>query len=196
MNDYYLKGEERFGFLSSLAYSLSARIPQIRRFYDFVVKDVEKRGFADLLDIGTGPGYVPFMLSDMGRHGNIYAIDPSINMIRIAKSKARNRKIVFGLGSSRHVPFKRKFDLIISTLSFHHWANRENDLTYLAGFLKRRGEIRVYEFEKDNKKTFRRYFVSSHSVSKRELVDAAKKSGLRIKDITRKDGFIRATFVK
>lgn len=194
MKDYYMKDEERFGFVSSLAYWLAVKMPRIRKFYNFVVEDVNDSKRKDLLDVGTGPGYIPIMLAETGKFDAVYAVDPSKDMIRIAKIRGRKYSVKFAVGSSRSIPLKRKFDLIISTLSFHHWAERESSLRYLKRFLKKKGEIRVYEFEREKIRGAERRLFSPHAVSKEELVHAAKNSGLKVKGISRKNGFIRAAF--
>lgn len=196
MTDYYLKDEERFGFLSSFAYWIGVKLPDIHRLYLFVLNDLKGKNVADLLDVGTGPADVPIMLAKSGKFGRIYAIDPSLSMLRIAKLRSKELNIKFGQGSSRSVPFKRTFDIIISSLSFHHWAEKEKSLRYLSGLLKKGGEIRIYEFERSGATGWRRYFISSHSVTKDGMIDVARRSGLTARNILQKDGLIRTTFVK
>ncbi|MDE1871555.1 MAG: class I SAM-dependent methyltransferase [Candidatus Micrarchaeota archaeon] len=193
MDDYYLRGEERFGFLLSLGYWLASKMPQVRRFYGFVIDDVKGSGFSDVLDVGTGPGYIPTMLMEAGGFSHIGAVDPSKYMVSIARIRNKNPRIIFTTGSSRKIPFRRKFGLIISTLSFHHWKNRESSLRYLSGFLKKGGEIRIYEFDRDGAKGMGRGLVSPHSVSEREMRGIARKTGMKVKGIARKDGFIRVS---
>ena len=194
MPNYYKKGEEKFGFFMSLLYLVGLRFHDIQEFYRFVVDDLSKTHVKDLLDIGTGPAQVPIMLRRSGRVEHIYAIDPSMHMVRIARLKTRGLDIVVKLGSSRKVPFNRKFDMIITTLSFHHWADRNASLEYLSDFLKNGGEIRIYEFERSSLSGLGRRFASSHSVSGEELTAAGKACNLKVKRIVRRKGFINATF--
>jgi len=193
MKDYCLKGEERFGLFGSWAYSLGIKLCGAKGFYDFVVADLDKKEFDALLDVGTGPADIPIMLVSSKKIKKIYAIDPSKDMLNIAKRKPKASIIKFGYGSSRYVPFNRKFDAIISTLSFHHWVQKIESLKYLTGFLKKGGQIRIYEFEKKTNTGLLRYFISSHAVTKKEMIDAGKEAGLKV-DIVRKGGFIRTTF--
>lgn len=195
MVDYYLDGEEEFGPVTSIAYWLVVKLTGMGKFYSFIVDDIKKGRYHELLDVGTGPGYVPIMLSEGGMK-NIYAIDPSYDMLKIAKRRSKDLKIKYSIGSSRHLPFKRKFELIISTLSFHHWAKKAESLRYLSSFLKKGGEIRIYEFEKEKRKGFAKYFTSSHSVSRREMLAIGKKSNLKVKGIVCKEGFIRVAFTR
>jgi SAM-dependent methyltransferase len=196
MKNYCLKGEEKFGFFSSFAYWLGVKLPDVKRFYGFVVDDIEKSGFRYLLDIGTGPADIPIMLARSGKFPVICAIDPSLDMLRIARSRSKGLDIRFGHGSSRYIPFNKKFDLIISSLSFHHWSGKESSLIYLSRFLKNGGEIRIYEFEKKERKGLRRYLLSPHSVSRNDMLDAADKSKLNVRCIVRRDGFIMTSFYK
>jgi ubiquinone/menaquinone biosynthesis C-methylase UbiE len=193
MRDYYLEGEERFGALTSVGYWICIKLFGMRKFYCFIVDDLKKGKHCGVLDVGTGPGYVPLMLSQAG-FGRIYAIDPSYEMIKIAKRRSKGLNITYGIGSSRHIPFKGKFGVIITTLSFHHWAKKAQSLRYLSRFLEKGAEIRIYEFEKGSAKGLGRYFLSTHAVTKQELLDAARQSGLKVKGIIRRKGFIRATF--
>lgn len=195
MEDYYLEGEERFGPITSLLYWLGTRLPGMKKFYSFILDDLKDEKFTEILDVGTGPGYIPAMLARAGIN-NMYAIDPSINMINIAKSNSKGLKIKYGIGSSRNIPFKRKFSLIITTLSFHHWAQKAQSLHYLSHFLKRGGEIRVYEFERKERKGLSKYLLSTHSVTKKQMIDVGKKSHLKLKGIICKSGCIRVTFAK
>jgi len=195
MVDYYLEGEEKFGPITSLAYWLGVKLTGMNKFYSFILDDIKKSKYTELLDVGTGPGYVPVMLAESGMK-NLYAIDPSYDMLKIAKRRSKDLKIRYGIGSSRNVPFKRKFELVISTLSFHHWAKKAESLKYLSRFLKKGGEIRIYEFEREKRKGWTKHFISSHSVSKKEMLDIARKSGLKIRGMVRKGGFIRIAFTR
>jgi ubiquinone/menaquinone biosynthesis C-methylase UbiE len=193
MVDYCLDGEERFGLISSFAYSLGVKLKSGQEFYSFVVDDIKKSGFREILDVGTGPGDVPILLAKSGKFKLVYAVDPSGDMLRIAKAHSKRLKIKFGYGSSRHIPFNKKFDLIISTISFHHWKMKTESLKYLSGFLKKGGEIRIYEFEKRELKGIWRYFMSSHAVSREEMREVAKESGLKLKGFASKGRRLRAT---
>lgn len=193
MKKYYLDGEEQFGPLSSFFYSLCAQSSPMTRLYAFIIDDIGKNELGSILDVGTGPGRVPIMLAKNGCAKRIYAIDPSPNMIKIAKSKSKDLGIVFAEGSSRNIPFKNKFDLIISSLSFHHWQDKEGSLDYLKKFLNRNGEIRIYEHEKEKLSGIRRYFGSAHSFSNNDISKIVGRTRLKLKNVRRKDGLIRFT---
>lgn len=191
MEEYYREGEEKFGMLLSFFYWMGGKLPQINNFYKFVVSDLERSKSRAVLDVGTGPGYVPTMLAQKRHMESIYGVDPSKWMIKIANFRAGGSKVTFGLGSSRRIPFKRKFDIIVSTLSFHHWKGQADSLRYLKRFLDKGGEIRIYELEKGRSNSMAKYVASNHSVSLDEVERIAKMSGLKVKGVLRSKGFIR-----
>ncbi len=118
-------------------------------------------------------------------------------MIRIAKFKSRNIKnIHFALGSSRHVPFKRKFDMICTVLSFHHWQKKSESLKYLSAFLEKGGEIRIYEYEARKIRGIHRFALPSHAIDKQELYKTARESGLVVYKIHQESALVRISLKK
>ncbi len=189
-----MKGEERFGPVLSRAYNLFA-LGGALGIYRFACKDIlSKKGRFSLLDVGTGPGILPKMLSADTKRIRIYAVDPSPSMLRIAMRNNKNPESKFAIGHSQKLPFDAKFDLIISSVSFHHWAHKKESLVYLSKFLKQRGEIRVYELLKKGR--FFDYFVDMHRMNKEELQKAASGTGLAVRSIKIKGGFIRAVYAR
>ena len=51
---YYLKHEERFGFITSRLYLIGERIPSMRNFYEFVFDDLKEAEGKTMLDVGCG----------------------------------------------------------------------------------------------------------------------------------------------
>jgi len=191
VKDYYLEGEERFGPVMSPLYGLASGLSRMKGIYKFVADDLRNARWTRILDVGTGPGDVPALIAKEFKSRRIYAVDPSSNMLGIAKSRTKDLGVKLALGSSRHVPFKIKFDIIISTLSFHHWKEKETSLKYLAGLLEKRGEIRIYEFERKELTGLLKYFTSTHSIIEGEVLDIIRKSGLKVNGVAREDGMIR-----
>ena len=191
MKGFYLKGEERFGPILSILYSALTGIGPMRQLYAFIIEDLRDSGRASILDVGTGPGIVPIGLSKLPGV-EIYAVDPSESMIRIAKSRKGNaRNVHFALGSSRSIPFNRKFNIIISSLSFHHWADKERSLMYLKGLLNKGGEIRIYERQRGRGLVLPG--LSSHLLDMGQAAEAAAASGLKVTSVKKRNGFICLT---
>lgn len=193
MPEYYLEGEEKFGPIMSKLYSFFCHIGVARGLYDFMSSDLGKSKASRLLDVGTGTGAAPIMLA--GRYPNLelYAVDPSPSMLKIARNDAAKLKnIKFGFGSSRYIPFKCKFDIIFTSLSFHHWKDKEGSLKYLATRLAKGGEIRIYEFNSVKASPLLKA-ISSHMSSISDIRAAAENAGLKIGSSVEKGRLLRVS---
>ncbi len=195
MSNYYLKGEERFGYFMSIAYLAVTKIGSYKKFSKFIAEDIYNSRANTIIDIGTGPASIPIEITRLYKNNiSIFAVDPSKQMVFLAKRRTKNYKnINIAIGSSRKIPFNIKFDIIFSSLSFHHWKEKEKSLRYLKGFLKKDGEIRIYEYNKARLSKIHAP-ISQHSVSKEELEDIGKSSKMKTK-IKINGEFISARFV-
>jgi len=135
--------------------NIVAKSPIINDFYREVAREViAKVRSGTILDIGTGPGYVPIDIALSAPGLEIKAIDISTAMVDIANKNAReagvSEHVQFKFGSAEKIPFEdNSFDLIISTLSFHHWARPENCFLEILRTLKPGGEAWIFEIRKD-----------------------------------------------
>jgi ubiquinone/menaquinone biosynthesis C-methylase UbiE len=185
-----LEGEETFGKATSWLYAKLLGPAANRIFYKFVISDIMKGRARSILDVGTGPGIVPAELAAKNPELAVYAVDPSPYMLGHARKRTRGR-VRLAIGYSLSVPFRRKFDMIISSASFHHWAHKKESLIYLARLLNKDGEIRIYEFSKHGILPF-----GSHAMSAEQLRSAAEGTGLRVKGIITSKGRVRAIYSK
>ncbi len=163
------RGEEHFGLFSSYLYSLFSRFA-LAAFYNGVAEDISGLAPKKLLDVGGGNGLVISKLSHYLKKTDFYYVDPSKYMLRIASrrlSKNKKQKFFVELGNSRAIPYKEKFDVIISTISFHHWVFKFKSLKYLLTKLNKGGELRIYEFYKDNLRGLKRG-AKAHALSMKE----------------------------
>ena len=194
--DMDLEGEERFGRITSHIYNLLALLGG-NLLYDFAARDMlekEENGREiTILDVGTGPGILPEKLARMRSRARIYCVDPSQTMVEIARRRLNRYGVKVGLGYSLMVPFKQKFDIICSTMSFHHWAHKKESLEYLSGFLKKDGKIMIYEMKK-GKDLPLIGFLQAHRMNRGELGSIASGTGLKIDSIKETRVFIRATY--
>jgi ubiquinone/menaquinone biosynthesis C-methylase UbiE len=132
-----------------------AKSLNINDFYRDVAREVTtKLSTGTILDIGTGPGYVPIDIARESSSLEVKAIDISPAMVAIASKNAQKagleRRVQFKFGSAEKIPFEDKsFDLIISTLSFHHWAKPEKCFQEIYRALKPGGEAWIYEIRQD-----------------------------------------------
>lgn len=169
-------GEEKFGYVKSRLYALTLRWR--RKFVEFVANDILSSNPRTVLDIGCGTCDVLTQLRSS--EIELYGIDPSPHMLRLAKknmgdtdSKVELSKVDLSLGNNRHIPFERKFDRIFSSLSFHHWKNREESIPYILTKLAARGEFTIYEYDRDALVFLGRTIVGKHALSERDVIDLA-----------------------
>jgi len=120
----------------------------LRQFCDEVLELLPQS--ARILDIGTGTGQLPVMLSTANRNLRITGIDLSRSCLELALKHANQA------GVSDRVVFERvdiendewnieHFDLIISTCSLHHWRHPANLLRSAKKLLKQNGKIWIMD---------------------------------------------------
>ena len=143
----------------------------MRKFYTSIIRDIAGSDPKKLLDVGGGDGRVISLLSKRLKKTVFYYVDPSPQMVELAMKRLHSKDGIpasnIAAGSSRKVPFKFKFDMIISTISFHHWNSKQESLKYLLGRLNAGGELRIYEFCLDRLKGVKRG-AKAHAMSTSE----------------------------
>ena len=137
-------------------YALIARKgPQLRDLRLAVVDEVTTTLTSGrILDVGTGPGYLPVELALHAPQLKLDGIDLSHGMVTIARKNAAKRgvadRVRFHRADAAKLPFAdNSFDLILSTLSFHHWARPLACLTELHRVLKPQRETWIYDVRRD-----------------------------------------------
>ena len=187
--------DENFGrYTSYLYYLFSRSFPSMKKFYSFILSDLSKRHFSSLLDIGSGPGILDAAIASSRPRAQVYGIDPSPYMVRIARSRYGNAKnLHFSTGRNTSIRPKRHFDTIITTLSFHHWAVKRDALEYISGYLARNGAMIIYEFVKPENKLI---LEGSHSLSVREAKGYSDMKGLKLQSVKVRGQYIVVEFRK
>jgi ubiquinone/menaquinone biosynthesis C-methylase UbiE len=189
--------DESFGFFTSRLYRLfSNTFPSMKSFYSFIISDIANYRFSSMLDIGCGPGILDAKIARMFPKAKICGIDPSKDMIKQASALAKREGIgnlEFAIGKNTEIPLDFKFDLVITTLSFHHWAVKRDALEYIAGHLADGGKIAIYEFLKPEKGIG---ISGSHSLSVREANSYSEIPRLRPASVATEKGFIKVVLEK
>jgi ubiquinone/menaquinone biosynthesis C-methylase UbiE len=130
--------------------------------YDWVARHLMRRPYrriaadavaalppqASVLDVGTGPGRLLVEIARMRSDLRVTGVDLASDMV----DSARRNLAGFGdratavVGDVRNLPFEDGvFDLIVSTLSLHHWADPAAAGAELARVLRTGGQIRIYD---------------------------------------------------
>ena len=149
---YYLKGEERFGTCSSKFYSRLSGL-HYWKYYRSIVDEILKFSPESIMDVGCGSGDILVHIASKNTSVRLFGVDPSPGMVKAANGKiARNGlqdRITIAQGSSRDIPFQSKFDLIVSSLSFHHWKEQASSLENLSRYLSDSGRIIIFDLDRN-----------------------------------------------
>jgi ubiquinone/menaquinone biosynthesis C-methylase UbiE len=84
---------------------------------------VEKMGSGTVLDLGSGTGYLAIEIARRAPNLQVYGIDLSRQMVKIARRHAQGvDNVRFVFGNAAKLPFKdNSIDLVVSTGASHHW---------------------------------------------------------------------------
>jgi len=162
---------ESFGFVKSRLYNLTSHWR--RKFVQFVADDIRSRNPRSALDIGCGTGDILVHLRGSGIE--LFGIDPSPFMLELAKKNIGRANphslppVNLCRGNNRRIPFDREFDIIFSSLSFHHWEERNKSIPAILAKLSRRGEFVIYEYDRETLSFLRRSVMGKHSLSKADV---------------------------
>jgi ubiquinone/menaquinone biosynthesis C-methylase UbiE len=123
-----------------------------RSLYRRVTADVVS-GLSEgkVLDAGTGPGRLARDIARRQPRLRVYGIDLSEDMIGLAREHTKREqleeRVHFDIGNIAHMPYPdQSFDLVVSTISMHHWYELEQPLRELSRVLRPAGRLWIYDF--------------------------------------------------
>jgi ubiquinone/menaquinone biosynthesis C-methylase UbiE len=133
------------------------------RFYDFMATRLLRRVYrrlardaaalagdgATVLDIGTGPGVLLVELATLRPDLRVTGVDPSADMVAAARRKLTGfgDRADAAVGEAARLPFPDgSFDLVLSSLSLHHWQRPADAAPELRRVLRPGGKVCVYDF--------------------------------------------------
>jgi len=133
------------------------------RVYDFVsrrvLRGMYRRLAADVaaaapdggtvLDVGTGPGVLLVELAERRPDLRLTGVDLSADMIAAATRNLEpfGARAEARVGDVTRLPFPdHSFDMIVSSLSLHHWDRPEAAVPELARILRPGGQLYIYDF--------------------------------------------------
>src|SRR6516162_7008979 len=124
-----------------------------RRLYQRVIADlaVLRSPSGKVLDVGTGPGTLVRGIARSFPGLQVYGIDLSEDMIRLARAHARREQLTervhFESCDVAHLPYPdQTFDVVVSTISMHHWSEITQPLRELHRVLRPGGRVWIYDF--------------------------------------------------
>ena len=114
------------------------------------VSDVALPAGSVVLDVGTGPGRVPRLIAAACPTVEVEGVDLSPEMIARATSTAVTtsaRNVRFQVGDVAALPFAdNSVDLVVSTLSLHHWDDPAAGINEIVRVLAPGGQAWIYDF--------------------------------------------------
>jgi ubiquinone/menaquinone biosynthesis C-methylase UbiE len=121
-----------------------------RENHRLIVQAVHPPPDARILDLGCGTGQLAARLAKRVPHGAVLGVDPAEEMIRIAR-RHRRKNLRFEVGSSDAIPSGAgAFDVVVSTISFHHWMRPVESLREVARVLTTDGRLLILDFCRDS----------------------------------------------
>ena len=117
--------------------------------YELMAREIASVAKGTLLDIGTGPGFVPLKIGKISPSVQIIGIDSSEAMIAIARKKRKDSglgNVSFRTMNGNALAFAdNSLDMIISTDALHHWKRPIMILNEMYRCLKPGSEAWVYD---------------------------------------------------
>jgi len=137
------------------AYGWVATMPPMRLLRWFVVDRalaMTKCGAA--ADLGCGPGQLVIELARRAHGLHVTGIDLSDEMITRGQDNARRAgladRVSFRQGAAQQIPFPdASLDLVVSTLSLHHWSDPVAVLNEIARVLRPGGSFLIFDLRRD-----------------------------------------------
>lgn len=103
-------------------------------------------GPALVVDVGSGPGTLTSALGRIRPESEVIGVEPNPRMLAIARSMRVGRNVRFEHGCAEHLPLPSgTVDLLVSSLSVHHWSDLSVALAEIVRVLRPTGVAWLYD---------------------------------------------------
>jgi ubiquinone/menaquinone biosynthesis C-methylase UbiE len=141
------------------AYDRTSGWPPFSLLRYMVIRRLEKNPpQGALLDAGCGPGHLAIAIAGRFPQAKVSGVDNNNDMIAAAlRNRARfpAGNVDFRLGDVHLLPCEDgSFDLVVSTLSLHHWRNAGRALGEIFRVLKPGGRLLLMDLRRDGSRCF------------------------------------------
>jgi ubiquinone/menaquinone biosynthesis C-methylase UbiE len=101
-----------------------------------------------ILDVGCGTGRLLMAAAQTFPSARLEGVDPAVEMVRHAQAGLpASSRITFRLATAERLPFQdAQFDLVFSTMTFHHWSDQRAGVAEVARVLKPGGRWLLADF--------------------------------------------------
>ncbi len=150
---------------------------------DRIKEEVNDASKLTALDFGCGTGLIAFNLTDT--FNEIYCTDLSKNMLEVLNNKlteSDNEKIkIIEINSLDSEIFAEKFNVVFSSMVFHHIVDIETELKRLYHLLKKDGIIIIIDLDVVDKRfhSDNGDFDGHHGFDRESLADSLKNIGFK-----------------
>jgi ubiquinone/menaquinone biosynthesis C-methylase UbiE len=139
----------------SRAFNQIARTPQMRLLRWYAInRALSLLNTGRAVDLGCGPGYLVLELAERAPALQVTGIDLSGEMLVQARSSAQgsavSSRVDYKTGDAANIPFPDgSLDLVLSTLSLHHWSDPVCVLDEIARVLRPGGAYMIFDLRRD-----------------------------------------------
>jgi ubiquinone/menaquinone biosynthesis C-methylase UbiE len=129
--------------------------PQMRWIRHYVISQAAVLGDdGEAVDLGCGPGHLVLEMARQMPGLHVTGIDLSEKMLADARQSVQQaglaERVDFRLGNVEAIPFPdQSLDLVISTLSLHHWTDPVKVLNEIDRVLKPGGAFYIFDLRRD-----------------------------------------------
>lgn len=174
---------ERIPGVLASAYEKGTRMV-IEGYYSQVAEEIVAHlSCGTILDLGTGPGYLPIEIAKRSSDIRIVGVDLSRNLIKMARSNAassgQSDRLKFQLGNASRIDFKdATFDMVISTGMLHSLKAPVKVIPEMYRVLKVGGEAWIFDPAQVSSAVDREKWKASLNLRERFFLRLFKVAGL------------------
>ena len=141
---------------------------------------------AAVLDIGCGTGRLLRRARARFPNARLEGVDAAPEMVRRGAELAAGSAITLSLATAEALPFPAaSFDIVFSTMTFHHWTDQAKGIAEVARVLTPRGRWLLADFVARSWMLPFRALFARQVPARRALRDSLSRSGLAVLDESR-----------